>query len=228
MKRVAGWLVGILVVIVLAVVADRIAVGVAENKAVDAIERAADVGDVDVSIHGFPFLTQVIAGSLTEVTGSVSSGSFGGLHVSDVRVDASGVGTSAPYLVDSGTAAGDLALSSLQEILRSQTDLDLTVAADGDALALSTQVLGLDLVVDVIPRVDGPHTLGVTVRSVRLAGATVSIKDLPSGIENALTDMKIALTLPAGISLTGVSVGSDAVRISASGQQVALEDLIAS
>jgi len=222
-------LVVLVVVVVLAVVADRVAVRAAENGAVTAVqEQADDVQGAQVDITGFPFLTQLARGELSHVTGSADSASFGGYAISDVEVDARGVGTSAPYPVASGTASGVIADASLQDVVREQSGLDVTVASEGDVLALGLEVLGLDVIVDVTPRVAGPDTLAVDVESVRTGLGVVTVEDLPSGVVAALTDLRVPLDLPDGVTLDSVAVADGGVRVAVTGTDVRAADLVAS
>lgn len=230
MKRLVGWVVVVLVVLGgVAVVADRLAVRSAERGAVTAFEQEADdVTGAQIDIAGFPFLTQVVRGELDHVTGSADSATFAGYAVSDLRVDARGVGTSEPFTVASGTASGVLAESSLQEAVQEQSDLDVTVAAAGDVLALGVEVLGLPVTVDVTPRVSGPETLAVDVEAVRTGLGVVSVEDLPAGVSDALTDLQIALDLPDGVALDAVAVAEGGVRVTVTGTDVVATDLVAS
>lgn len=229
MKRLVGWLVALVALVVLAVVADRVTVRAAENGAVKAFEQQADdVSGAQLDIQGFPFLTQLAAGELDHVTGSADTATFAGYAVSDVQVDARGVGTSEPYTIASGTASGVIAASSLQQVVSDQSGLDVELTADGDVLGVGLSVLGLDLTVDVTPRVAGPDSLGVDVQAVRTGLGVVSVDDLPSGIAGALTDLRIPLDLPEGVALESVAVAEGGVRVGVSGTDVAAGSLVAS
>jgi hypothetical protein len=229
MKRLVGWLVALVALVVVVVVADRVTARAAENGAVTAFEQQADdVTGAQVDIRGFPFLTQLVRGELGHVTGSADTASFGGYAVSDVRVDARGVSTSEPYTIASGTASGVIATSSLQDVVQEQSGLEAELTTDGDVLGVGLTVLGLDLTVDVVPRVTGPDSLGVDVQAVRTPVGVVSVDDLPAGIAGALTDLRVPLDLPEGVALESVAVAEDGVRVGVSGTDVAAGSLVAS
>lgn len=229
MKRLVGLLVTLVVLVAIAVVVDRVAVRSAERGAVTAFEQEADdVAGARVDITGFPFLTQLIGGELTHVTGSADTASFGGYAISDLRVEADGVGTSAPYPIASGTASGVLAASSLQDVIAEQAGLDVGVTASGDVLSLAFDLLGAEITVDVTPRVAGPGELAVDVVAVRTGLGVVSVEDLPSGIAGALSDLRVPLDLPDGVTLDAVSVADGGVRVAVVGTDVVAEDLVAS
>ncbi|MBD8078538.1 DUF2993 domain-containing protein [Cellulosimicrobium arenosum] len=229
MKRLVGWLVVVVVIVGGAVVADRVVVGVVERNAVSTFEQEADdVSGAQVDITGFPFLTQVVRGDLDHVTGSADTASFAGYTVSDLQVDARGVSTSEPHTVASGTASGVIAESSLQEAVREQSGMDLTVTADGDVLALGTEILGAEVTIDVTPRVAGPDALAVDVEAVRTGLGVVSVEDLPAGIADALTDLQVTLDLPDGVALDSVAVAEGGVRVGVTGSDFVVDDLVAS
>ena len=96
---------GIVVVVVLvggALVADRVTHSTAERRVAEAIEQNLDVvGTPTVDIGGFPFLTQLLAGSVDDLPGAIGdrltdieipvSGLPEGLVLSDATVVADGV-----------------------------------------------------------------------------------------------------------------------------------------
>lgn len=233
MKRLLRVLVVLVVVALVLVAGDRVAVRYAEGRAAQEVEAAGtDVSGVDVDITGFPFLTQLVAGELTHVTGTMERGTFSGYEVSDVHVDARGVGTADPYPLTTGTADGLLSLASLEQAVEKATGLDVTVGAGDSTLTVTatvpTALLDVELTARVEPSVVDATTLGVEVVSVSLAGATVTLDDLPGGLGSRLQDLRVPLTLPQGVSLTTARVEDGAVRLGVSGQDVPLADLAAS
>ena len=67
-RRGTGWLVALLVLVVLLVAADRIGVVVAQHIAADKIKSSQHLDHTPtVTVRGFPFLTQVIGGTLHRV-----------------------------------------------------------------------------------------------------------------------------------------------------------------
>ncbi len=71
-------LIVVVVLLGLAVLADRIAVGVAEDRVATELAAAGGLaGTPEVEIAGFPFLTQAIAGSYDEVHISLTADELG-------------------------------------------------------------------------------------------------------------------------------------------------------
>lgn len=226
MKPLAKWLIALAVVLVVLVIGDRVAVVLAENKAVSTVKDSGDVTGVEIDIHGFPFLTQAIGGELSHVTGAADAASFGGLSVSDVQVEARGMSISAPYPVATGEASGSVSVPSLQALLAEATGLDLALESDGGSLKASGNVLGTELTIGVIPEVADPSALGVTISSVQMGGVMVAVDALPPFISERLSDIRVGLDLPEGIALDSVVVDGDAVRVSVSGTDVSMGDLV--
>ncbi|MFJ4108729.1 LmeA family phospholipid-binding protein [Oerskovia enterophila] len=223
------WLIGGLVVLVLVlVVVDRVAVRVTEGAAVRSMEQGdVELTDANLDIQGFPFLTQVVGGELEHVTGTAATATFGGYTVSDLHIDARGVSTRDPYVLQSGTATGLLAPSSLDAVASEAAGSPVTFSTDGNLLVASMSVLGVDLSARLTPRVDG-NTIAVDVAALTLGPATITISDLPRPIANLVTNLQVPLDLPTGVTLTSVGVTDGAIRVELSGTDVALADLAAS
>jgi hypothetical protein len=220
-------MIGLIVVVVLGagvVVADRVAAAEAENRAVEAIELNLDgvVGTPDVTIGGFPFLTQLLRGSLKDVSGHVDGITLEGIDAVDVDVEAQDVSTSEPYTAGSGSVAATLPTASIQKVVADRTALDVQVAVEGDALKASGQVLGLDLSATLTPRVEDGKLL-VDVGGLQLAGLTITVDDLPASVRSRLTDLEVPVSgLPEGIVLSEATVVPEGVRITATGTDVVL------
>ncbi|WP_280949934.1 LmeA family phospholipid-binding protein [Xylanimonas protaetiae] len=217
---------------VVAVGADRGAAWATSRSVATAVRLGGTgVVDADVQIHGFPFLTQLAAGSLEHVSGSLAAGSFGGYAVTDVTVDARGVSPRSPWRTSEARATGVVAFDTLARTASDRLDTEVTVgAAPGEpgALTLGLPVTVLGATVDVravvVPDVvDG--ALAVQVRTVSLGGLDVPVGALPGGLGDALGGLRIPLDLPAGVTLTGVDGEPDGVRLTIEARDVSLGDL---
>ncbi|GEK22968.1 hypothetical protein CXY01_34880 [Cellulomonas xylanilytica] len=218
--------VGVVTVVVLvggAFVADRVAESTAEQRVVTAIQENLDVvGTPTVELGGFPFLNQLLAGSIDDVTGQMDGVTLEGIDATDVTLDATDVSTSEPYTVGTATVAATLPTASIEQIVADRSDLEIAVAVDGGALTASGEVLGLRLAANLVPRVE-EGTLLVSVDNVQIAGLTVSVDDLPNAIGDRLTDIEIPVEgLPEGMVLSDATVVADGVRITADGTDVVL------
>lgn len=228
MRRAAGLFLTLVVLLALLVVADRVAVRATERAMVEAFDQQVDVTGATLDIPDFPFLTQVARGELTHATGSADTASFGGYVVTDLVVDARGVGIASPYVIRTGTASGLLSVDVLEQALREQAQLAADLGTQGDTLVLSGQVLGLRVAVAGRPRVADPDTLAIDIVSVDTGSGPRPVDELPSAVAAALTGLEVSLALPEGVGLDVVEVVEGSVRVEVSGTGVALEELVAS
>ena len=207
-----------------AVAVDRVAAGAARDVAEREIVTSFDgvAGEPKVAIGGFPFLTQLVAGKLKDVTGRVDGLTFDGVEVTGVELDAEGVTTSEPYTVDHAVLTGTLSVETLQELLATKAGVDLDLGLEGDRLVARSQLFGLDLAATLVPRAqDGGIRADVT--TVTLAGLAFDVAELPAVLAEQLSDLAVPVDgLPAGVALTGVVVRDGGVRITATGTDVVL------
>ena len=221
---IAGVVIGVVVLVVGgAFVADRVLASTVERQAQQAIEENLDgvVGQPKVDIGRFPFLTQVLRGSVDEVTGSVDGVTIEGIPATDVTFEATDVTTSEPYTAGAASISATLPTASLDQVIADQTRLDITVSIDGDDLKATGKVLGVTLSANLQPRAQDGKIL-VDVQDVAIGGASVSVDSLPRAIGNKLTGIEIPVKtgLPAGLTLSEVQVVDDGLRITASGTDV--------
>ena len=207
-----------------AYVGDRWALGQAEERFADGVRTGVDgvTGRPSVHIDGFPFLTQLAAGSLDDVTVDVDTASLSGVDLQDVDLRAHGVSTSEPYRADSAVVHGTLTTAALERVVAERTDADVDLAVDGDRLTATLQVLRADVTAELVPTAQGDG-IAVDVVSVRLAGAVVDVDDLPRAAASRLQDLTVPVEgLPEGLELTDVVVQGDGLRITATGTDVVL------
>jgi len=221
---VAGVVIGAVVVVAGLFVADRVVASTTEKRAVQAIEQNLDgvVGTPTVDIGGFPFLTQVLAGSLDEVTGQVDGVTLEGIKATDVTIDAKDITTSTPYTAGTATISATLPTASINSIVADQTQLEITVTVDGSALKATGKVLGVTMSANLVPRVQDGKLL-VDVQDIAIGGLSVSVDSLPASIGNRLNDIEVPVGgLPEGLVLQQATVVDDGVRITASGTDVVI------
>ncbi|WP_426593955.1 DUF2993 domain-containing protein [Cellulomonas sp. McL0617] len=223
---IAGIVIGAVVLAVGgAFVADRVVASTVEKRAVQAIELNLDgvVGTPTVDIGGFPFLTQVIRGSLDDVSGQVDGVSIEGIPATDVTIDAKDVTTSEPYTAGSATIKATLPTASIDKIIADQTKLDITTSVDGDTLKATGKVLGVTLSAGLVPSVQDGKLL-VDVHDIAIGGVSVSVDSLPKALASKLDNIEIPVKagLPEGITLSAAEVVDDGVRITATGTDVAI------
>ena len=214
-------LVVVLLLLGLAVAADRFAVGIAEDKVAGQLaEKGSLHGTPGVDITGFPFLTQAVAGTYDDVRISLTAAQLGqpagtradialhGVHVplSDVL---SGSVARVPVDRIDGTATLSYAL------LSAQLGGDSTLRPEGDGLRITKTV---ELLGQSFPLT---ATGTVTVKGNQLvvdvskaSGAGVDLPGFLVSTASDLLDLRYDVpALPFGLQLTGVRPAAHGVDI---------------
>jgi len=228
--RVKGLLITLVVLLGLAVAADRIAVGVAEDRvAKELAAKGGLAGSPSVDIHGFPFLTQAVAGNYEDVRISLTAADLGqpegtsadvalhGVHV-PLSTVLSGSVSEVPVDRLDGTATLSYAL------LSAQLGGDTTLHREGDGLRITrtVEVAGFTLPLTAAGTVglDG-NDLVVTVDQV--AGAGVKIPSYLVDQVTNLLDLRYTVpALPFGLKLTSVRPADDGVVVTVQGTDTVL------
>ncbi|WP_406331104.1 DUF2993 domain-containing protein [Streptomyces sp. NBC_00203] len=237
----------ILVVVLggLFVIADRVAVGFAEDKAADKIKTTEGLASTpDVSIEGFPFLTQVVGGELDDVkigikdyeasTGGTNAAA-GTIRIDDLNAEMHGVAFNSDYSSATANSATGTASITYAELLKA-AKAEPTQVASG----VTAQVIGLSdggngkIKVTVEATVLGtklPQPVSV-LSSVSVKGDTVKVHadslpklgvELAEGRIRAITDFSQKIDeLPGGIQLDKVEAAKSGVDISVKGSDVKL------
>ncbi|WP_425955451.1 DUF2993 domain-containing protein [Xylanimonas sp. McL0601] len=228
-RSVVAAIVAALLVVGVGVGVDRVAAWVTARGVERAISlRGHAVSEPQVDIHGFPFLTQLAAGRLRHVTGTLDAGTFGGYEVSDVHLDATGVEPRSPWNIEEARIDGLVTFTTVEGLVAEQLGRDVHLAPAPDepgGLAVTTQVLGLEVGGVVVPDVVDASTVGVQVRALTIGGARVDASALPGGLGERLGAVKIQVHLPEGLSLREVGVEPGGLRLGAEGRDVDLEQL---
>jgi hypothetical protein len=218
---VKGLLITLVVLVGLAVVADRVTVGIAEKKVAQQIQQQGKLaGRPDVDITGFPFLTQAIAGNYHDIRISLTAedidqpaGTSAEVSLHGVHVPLSDVLGGSVQQIPVDRIDGTATLS--YDLLAAQLGGDTTLARDGDGLRITktVRVAGFSFPVSAAGTVslDG-DVLVIDVQQA--SGVGVSI---PSALVRQVSDLlglryKVP-ALPFGLKLTSVAPGDDGVVV---------------
>ncbi len=236
--RKPGKIVLILVVLLVAllVVADRVGVAAAESaisKKVSQKLASQDIqtnGSPDVTIEGFPFLTEVATGTYKAVVIKLASATSKGIQMSDLVVRATDVHAKATEVLngqgeikaDQITGGAAIAYSSIAKLLHTP---DLSVTPDNGKLKIRVPVQFLGLSINVVATGEVSVVGGklrVKIVDVRQAGG-----GLPAGADGLLRQLGSQLSqditlpaLPYGLTLRSVTVANDGLRITAGAANV--------
>jgi hypothetical protein len=218
---VRALLVVLLLLAGLTLLADRVAVGIAEDRVADQLAGTGGLfGAPEVDIAGFPFLTQVVGGRYEDVrvaldaeelgqpAGTRAAVSLRGVHV-PLRSVLSGSVQQVPVDRIDGTA------TLAYDLLAAELGSDATVAPEGAGLRITrtVEVLRYKLPVTAAGTVtlDGDR---LVVDVEEAAGAGVDIPDFLVDRVSDLLDLRYTVPeLPFGLQLTSVTPAADGVRV---------------
>ena len=205
----------------LAVLVDRVAVGVAEDRVGSELATTARLaGTPTVDITGFPFLTQAVAGRYDEVRIALDAQQLGqpegtraDLALQGVRVPLSAVLAGSVREVPVDRVDGTATLS--YELLATGLAADTTLAREGDGLRITrtVELLGRTVPLTAV----GQATLEgseVVIDVEQATGAGVELPGFLVARASDLLDLRYAVPpLPFGLRLTSVTPAEDGVVV---------------
>jgi hypothetical protein len=219
---------------------DRVAAGFAENRiAAEVASTAANHGAYsdqrpDVTIHGFPFLTQAFGGEYRQIDIAMREVGADGLRfptldlvARDVTADWREVANrSADITADRVDAEGVIALDSLASLVDDYLSFDVHVSGDGTVTIEATlDMFGREVAVS------GTGTIGLSDGALSIATDSFQAVEgvLPEGGQAVLDQFRSSLNttvplpeLPYGIVLSEIEFSQDALRVSGSATDVTL------
>jgi hypothetical protein len=219
-------LIGVVVLVVLLVAADRIGVAVAENQIAARLQTAYGLpAKPGVSITGFPFLTQVVVGDYAEIDVSVNRVEANGTPLHDLNIRLTGVHATIGQVLGSGSslvtadqAAGSavVAFATVEQRL----PRGFRLSSDGKNIRVSGKV-----------NYHGLHVPVTATVALRVAGTGIRVRPvdvtIPGGIVLPATaySSELGVTIPLGalplhLHLTSVQVTAGGVRIGAAASNV--------
>lgn len=204
----------VVVLLVLLVIADRVMAAIAGRALASELEDRFELSErPDVTVHGFPFLTQVVDGSYDDIEISAADLRAANLPESSVRVHLRGAGLSV-----SEALKGELVGVPVDRVTGE-------VTVPYETLAERSGMPGLQ----ISPRDDGQldltgqaTVLGQT-RTVDTTGeVAVQDGDLVISSPEGISFRVEVGALPFGLQLEDVEVADDGLRVTASASEVTL------
>jgi hypothetical protein len=227
---VRGLVVALVVLLGLAVAADRIAVGVAEDRvAGQLVTRGGLAGTPSVEIAGFPFLTQAVAGDYEDVHISLTAADLGQPEGTRADVDLHGVHVPLSAVLSGSVSEvpvdrvdGTATLS--YRLLAAQLGGDTALRREGDGLRITKTV---DVLGHTLPlTAAGTVTLEgdeLVVDVERVSGAGVDVPAFLVDRARDLLDLRYRIpALPFGLQLTSVRPGADGVVVTVQARDTVL------
>jgi hypothetical protein len=224
-RRGLGWLVTLMVVVALLVATDFAARAFAENTLATKIEQRGLSVKPNVTIGGFPFLTQAASKHFGQVSISASDVTDGTVTLTSVRAIATNVRVNS-YAFNSGTI-GRIDGS----VLINFSSLGATLAHDVGPLGALLKGAGLDLAAA------GPHEVRASINLIVTTGSAtwrvgmtgpnelnirlVSSSGLPQSLLSSIQNVNLAIPkLPLGLAIDGVRVSPVGVTGTIGGRNV--------
>lgn len=208
---------------------DRAAVYFAESEAEDRVAFAgADAGSTEVSIKGFPFLTQVAGSELDQVDVTVkdirASAAGRELRIGEIRAELHQVTLGAGYTSATASRATGTAVVSYAALTEAADD-GVTVAYGGDGKVKVTGSVRIPLlnreltrsVLSTVTLVDGD--------TVKVHADEVPGEGIPGleGLVRQKTDFERGISgLPDGLKLEKIEVAPGGLEISMTGADIDL------
>jgi len=228
-RRRAGRVIGLSLAVVVLVggtlLADRVTHGLAEDVAADAVRSRLTAADLDVTIAGFPFLTQLARGTLDDVHMTAGDATLQGLDVTGLDVTATGVAVRGTRGAEHVVATATVPTATLEALLRERTGWDLTLGVEGEALVAGGAVAGVPVSVALTLAPAGADGLTATVTGAALGGFAVDAGVLPDALASRLTEVDVTDQLPAGARVTAATVQADGLHLTVELDDVTLDSL---
>jgi hypothetical protein len=203
----------VVVLVVLFIVLDRVAVAYAENQAAQQMQSQGFPAKPDVTIKGFPFLTQVASRHIKDVHITASKVPAGPVTFS-LTADATDVLLNPGYqsgTISHVTGTGVIPFSSVGSALGAGGSGLTITSGGGNTVKVGLNVLGLDVSLTGTIKQVGPNTLKVHLNP-------------PSGIPAQLpipNNFSIHIpTLPMHLTIQSVKVTSQGVVVHATGSNI--------
>ena len=221
-RRRRRWpLILVIVVVALAalfVVADRVAVHIADNEFATQIQKQGFSSKPDVSIQGFPFLTQLAARDFKNVHITANGEKAGPVTIDDINATMKDIKLTSGF--NSGTVAsidgtGLITFGSLAKAGSSAAGVaDLKIARQSnDEAKITANVAGI---------FSGSGVARVTQSGDKIHVKLISAGGLPTSLLGGLGDFTIPLpNLPMGMALQSVTLMSQGALVHITGHNIA-------
>lgn len=207
-------------VLLLLLLADRLAVAYAQNTIATEVKKEGFGAKPDVSIKGFPFLTQVAGRNFKHATMSARNLQTGPLKISSIDVSARGVKTNSGFTAGTIGSVNGTAMVSFGDLAAAADQPGLKLSAAGPGKVKLNVDLGIvdgEATAKVIKQGNGIRVFGVTTEGVPLEdlGDVAGLGDLGK------LDFTVPVSgLPLGLVFESLNVTSKGIAMHVTGKNV--------
>jgi hypothetical protein len=208
----------VVVIVILAVVSDRVANALAENEMASQVQSSLSLsGKPNVSIGGFPFWTQLFAHDFKTVNVSANNETTGPLTIQSLNATLTGMRfqslNSKSATVDNLTATALITFTALGNAGGIPQGVTLSDGGQNQVKA-NVDIGPISSSVTAQVTQSGPNQIRVHV---------IDAGGVPTDILGSLADFTVSIPkLPAGVSITNVSVTQQGVQVVITGHNTTL------
>jgi LmeA-like phospholipid-binding len=215
-KRRRRWPVVLLIIVVvlagLAVVGDRIAASYAENRIASEIQKQGFGARPDVTIHGFPFLTQVLDRHFPHAGMTARNVREGPLTISRIDGDVRDVRVNSAFRSGSIGSVDGTATVSFGDLTKAAGQPDLALRAAGPNTVKAEMDLGVTT---------ATATAQITKVGNQIRVHAVSVEDFPLSDLGDDLDFTVPVSgLPMGLTFKSLTVSSKGVALRITGSNL--------
>ncbi|MCC3763956.1 DUF2993 domain-containing protein [Glycomyces sp. TRM65418] len=239
MKILRRLLITLVILVALVALGDRVANALAERRiATEVANTAAENGAYsdqrpDVTIHGWPFLTQAWSGEFEQIDITLQDVGSNGLVFPSLELVAHEVDADWRELSNGGDAvartldvSGSVSVDSIEALLAEETGFELEINEDGTAsLTGSQELMGVNVDLQASGQIEmGDGTLRFTPDTIESLTQDLPAQAQPL-VEAALDEFASSVELPElpyGIQLREITFDGDVVTVSGDAEDVVL------
>jgi carbon monoxide dehydrogenase subunit G len=208
----------LLILVLIAI--DRASVLLAEREIGTRVQSAYDLpARPGVSVHGFPFLTQVASGHYQEIDVSIKAAKADGVQLRNIQARFTGVHAPLSLLFGQNSAQVTASQATGTAVIPySQVERRLpggvTLSADGNSLRVTGKT--------PLGTIDGTARLSVTKSGISVSPEHVTVNGVSAGSLASRFTFAIPVgALPLRLTVTSVHAGPDGLVVAAAGHDVA-------
>ncbi|MFV0427697.1 MAG: DUF2993 domain-containing protein [Beutenbergiaceae bacterium] len=196
-----------------------------EERVENAINEAyPGLHETSASVAGRFVTTQLVAGSLDDVTISAAELIVDGFAVTDITISAQGLPTRGADAISQVTAQGMVptrtVLAAIDRRVSVPAGVELELR-DGE-LAAVADILGVEAAA-YATMVAQPRAIDVEVNRITLGGVEIAADQVPIDLSGILTAAAVSLEdLPPGVELVDMTVSDDGISLTLTGSDIRL------